>query len=57
MPTELCGAARTVSYVSFDPIGVFMVNLIVDQTVQEDLSFGAVQFRVPSAASHALPTM
>jgi hypothetical protein len=53
----LCGAARTVSQVSFDAISIFGVDLIVEQTVQENISFVAVHFRVPSSASHALRTV
>jgi hypothetical protein len=57
MQAELCGAAGTVSHVSFDAIRMFGVNLVVDQTVQENFSFVTVHFRVSSAASHALHTM
>jgi hypothetical protein len=57
MQAELCGAAGTVSHVSFDARCMFGVNLGVDQTVQENFSFVAFHFRVSSAASHALRTM
>jgi hypothetical protein len=57
MQAELCGAAGTVPHVSFDAIRMFGVNLVVDQTVQENFSFVAVHFRVSSPASHALRTM
>jgi hypothetical protein len=54
MQAELRGAARTSPRVSFDATRMFSVDLLVDQTVQEDFSFVAVHFRLPSAASHAL---
>jgi hypothetical protein len=44
MQAELCGAARTVSHVSFDAICVLRVDLIVDQAVQETFSFVTVHF-------------
>jgi hypothetical protein len=39
--------------VGFDARRMFGVDLVVDQTVQENLSFVAVHFFLPSAASYA----
>jgi hypothetical protein len=44
MQAELRGAARTSLHVSLDAPRMFSVDLLVDQTVQEDFSFVTVHF-------------
>jgi hypothetical protein len=57
MQAEPRGAASTSSHVSFEATRMFSVELMVEKTVQGDLSLVAVHFRSPSATSHALRSM